>query len=264
MFKVPFFVLEGGLLSRLATSAYLYVPIIVSNFLPGFLSVRASILCVTLLGQTVPVRISRRLFMGLLVSMFLVVGAKGAHAQKVSGAIFTTDRNGQFVNANVYDSQEVVYLNGGPRPNQPCGAPGLPSGDYYFQVTDPSGKVLLSTDAIEERRVTVSNGMISSYNGSHAQATGSCGDVTVALYPYDPTPNEGGEYKVWMTPVGSYIPSEASSSYGFIASKSKTDNFKVLAPNIGTGPDSDGDGVPDESDLCPGVDDNSPECVPVS
>jgi len=63
-----------------------------------------------------------------------------------SGAIFTTDTNGTFVNANVYDDPTDVYLNGGPRANAPCTAAGLPDGDYYFQVTDPSGTVLLSAD----------------------------------------------------------------------------------------------------------------------
>ena len=55
-----------------------------------------------------------------------------AMAQKVSGAIFTTDANSNYVDANVYDSSEDVYLNGGPRPNAPCTAAGLPDRDYYF------------------------------------------------------------------------------------------------------------------------------------
>jgi hypothetical protein len=32
-----------------------------------------------------------------------------------SGAIFTTDQAGSFVNANVYERPEDVYLNRGPR-----------------------------------------------------------------------------------------------------------------------------------------------------
>ncbi|MDB4961148.1 MAG: hypothetical protein JWP01_1147 [Myxococcales bacterium] len=31
----------------------------------------------------------------------------------------------------------------------------------------------------------------------------SLGAITVQLFPYLDTPNNGGEYKVWMTPVGS-------------------------------------------------------------
>jgi hypothetical protein len=37
-------------------------------------------------------------------------------------------------------------------------------------------------------------------------------------------------------------------SFGFIPSKTKTDNFKVVNP---AAPDSDGDGIPDSDDLCP-------------
>jgi hypothetical protein len=37
-------------------------------------------------------------------------------------------------------------------------------------------------------------------------------------------------------------------SFGFIPSKTKTDNFKVVNP---AAPDSDGDGIPDSDDHCP-------------
>lgn len=69
-----------------------------------------------------------------------------ATANALSGAIFTTLENGSRVNANIFEAQEDVYLDGGPGQNAPAGAAGLPEGDYYFQVTDPSGKVLLSLD----------------------------------------------------------------------------------------------------------------------
>ena len=67
-------------------------------------------------------------------------------APPLSGAIFTTVSDGTVVNGNTkYESKCEVYLDGGPGPNAPAGAAGLPAGDYYFQVTDPSGKKLLST-----------------------------------------------------------------------------------------------------------------------
>ena len=92
---------------------------------------------------------------GSLVTVTLLFGVWIAIAAQVTGAIFTTTFDGGFVNANVYDSFLGPYLNGGPRPNAPCAAAGLPNGDYYFQVTDPSGSVLLSTDSISERMVYV-------------------------------------------------------------------------------------------------------------
>jgi hypothetical protein len=137
-----------------------------------------------------------------------------------SGAIFTTDANSSFVNGNVYEQRGEVYLNGGPRANAPCTAAGLPDGDYYFQVTDPSGQEVLSTDDVENRRVTVSGGVIVATAGSHGTGVGKCpGSITVQLCPFSETPNNGDEYKAWMTPV--------TLNKTFSRSASKTDNFKV-------------------------------------
>ena len=61
-------------------------------------------------------------------------------APPLSGAIFTTNMNGTRVNQNHYNDKCEVYLDGGPGDNAPQWAAGLPDGDYYFQVTDPSGK----------------------------------------------------------------------------------------------------------------------------
>ena len=167
--------------------------------------------------------------LGFLV-LAILIRANSAAAAPVTGAIFTTTVLGEFVNANVYDAQEDVYLNGGPKPNAPCTAAGLPDGDYYFQVTDPSGSVLLSNDlnGVENRRVMVSKGVIVSTTGTHYTGVGGCGDITIQLSPYNQTPNEGGEYKVWMTPVGAY--SGSAGSFGFLPKYSKTDNFKVNIP----------------------------------
>ena len=82
-----------------------------------------------------------------------------------SGAIFTTVADGSRVNANIFSAKcdgLGVYLDGGPGPNAPPTAAGLPDGDYFYQVTDPSGKVLLSTDAQRYRRFTVVGGLITS------------------------------------------------------------------------------------------------------
>jgi len=180
----------------------------------------------------------------------------GLAAQGFTGAIFSTNRDGSFVNGNVYDDKEDPYLNGGPRANAVCSAAGLPDGDYFFQITDPSGSVLLSSDALDpNRRVTVAAGKIVAASGSHGQGGGRCGDVTVQLAPFDTTPNEGGEYKVWMTPVEKYD-GNGAGTFGFLPRHSKTDNFKVASSSI----DSDGDGIPDADDLCPFFYDPSNTC----
>jgi hypothetical protein len=184
-----------------------------------------------------------------LAALVLTTITAAALAAPLTGAIFTTDINSNFVNANVYDDKEAVYLNGGPRPNAPCTAAGLPNGSYYFQVTDPSGKELLSSDDVGNRMVEVYNGVITAYveipgTLPHSTGLGKCpGSVSVGLFPYNQTPNPGGEYKVWITRVEDYDTTATLGSFGFIPNKSKTDNFKVISSL-----DSDGDGIPDDED----------------
>jgi hypothetical protein len=184
---------------------------------------------------------SSLLLVAAAVFALVTVGFNSAAmAQKVNGAIFTTLFDGSSVDHNIYTAKQDVYLNGGPNSlSAPCTAAGLPDGEYYFQVTDPSGKIVLSTDELSERMVRVQGGIIKYYLGTtHSLSVGKCGSVTVQLMPFDDTPNPGGEYKAWMTPVLGFK--------GFLPSKSKTDNFK--APGD-TDIDSDNDGLTDEYEI---------------
>lgn len=155
-------------------------------------------------------------------------------AGALSGAIWTTDKNGNIVNGNIYRNKCDVYLNGGPGPNAPIGAAGLPEGDYYFQVTDPSGKVLLSTDDIEFRWFHVNEcGVIDAADPTHptrddkGEPPSDCSGApqVVPLCDYDDTPNNGGVYKVWITRQEDYSPGDGR--HGFVPPFCKTDNFKV-------------------------------------
>jgi choice-of-anchor A domain-containing protein len=246
----------------------------------------------------------------------LMAATVAVAAPPLSGAIFTTTATGDVVNENVhYGAKEEVYLDGGPGPNAPSTAAGLPEGDYYFQVTDPSGKDLLSSDHISCRSFHVNEyGVINEYytTGSNytkvetkskgkttyswvasactGHATGIDLDyggapenaITVQLFPYDDTPNNGGVYKVWIIPTTDYLENVgeiidpvvdcAGSStcnvngedwsggyfHGFIGSDSKTDNFKVTkkgkpceAPTITVQKfiDADADGVWDSNEF---------------
>ncbi|MGZ8500287.1 MAG: thrombospondin type 3 repeat-containing protein [Candidatus Binatia bacterium] len=219
-------------------------------------------------------RTKQKSFSAAIPLLALSLASSPAIAGQVTGAIFTTDRDSNFVNANVYDtaattidlSKTAPYLNGGPRPNAPCSAAGLPDGSYYFQVTDPSGKVLLSLDPISNRGVMVAGGLIVGLNSgsTHDMGMGKCmgiytQNITVELFPFFRTPNPGGEYKVWMTKdyvtcainedPNSTSTTPCQGSFGFIPSLSKTDNFKVV--------DYDGDGIPDGEDNCPDVPDTT-------
>lgn len=175
-------------------------------------------------------------------------------ASALTGAVFTTLSDGTRVNHNIYDAKEDVYLDGGPGSSAPAGAAALPEGDYYFQVTDPSGKILLSTfDPVECRQFHVdATGVISSVpNNGCAHATGvdaDHGGLTVQLMPYDDTPNRGGEYKVWVTNVDDYVPGQGK--HGFVAADSKTDNFKVRAGSREERPPCCGNGVVEQYEEC--------------
>jgi hypothetical protein len=175
----------------------------------------------------------KRPVMLLIVVVGLLVSTTAAFAKVPSGAVFTTFWDGSRVNANNFDYATDVYLDGGPGANAPADAAALPAGDYVFQVTDPSGKTLLSTDAPECRTFHVDEeGLISTVGDPSGcgHVTGydvDHGAVTVQLYPFDDTSNAGGVYKVWVTPLEQFDPA-GGKYHGFTPSGSKTDAFKVV------------------------------------
>jgi hypothetical protein len=151
-----------------------------------------------------------------------------------NGAIYTSTFDGQIVNQNLYPSKDAVYLNGGP---QNLNGKGLPNGEYYFQVTTPSGAKLLSTDNLVCRQVQVTNGAVNGY-GPDAAAAGCAhangnfnlanNSIPLQLVPFDDTSNNGGEYKVWLIRKSSTtVPDPDGLHVSFNGGNSKTDNFKV-------------------------------------
>ncbi|GAB4390809.1 MAG: hypothetical protein Kow0025_25350 [Thermodesulfovibrionales bacterium] len=203
------------------------------------------------------------LCLALLLIAAVALYPVAAQAVAPSGAIFTTLSDGSEVNLNQFPAKEDVYLDGGPGPGAPQTAAGLDDGIYVLQVTDPSGKVLLSSDLAGCRQFEVVDGIIVGVvpYDSCAHNTGldiDHGAATVQLFPYNDTPNKGGVYKVWVTLVEDYLegcalqgvmdglnvvdcgPFDRRSggvAHGFIPAESKTDNFKV------------GEGPPQEIDV---------------
>jgi hypothetical protein len=181
-------------------------------------------------------RISRRLSLTSLTVLFvsaLLIYVNTTSAG-VSGAIYTTTKDGTIVNQNLYGSTADVYLSGGP---QNKNAAGLTDGTYYFQVTDPSGKTLLSTDNAVCRQLKVTGGRVAGADpaaGACAHADGvfnpANGTLPIQVAPFSKTPNNGNEYKAWVVPVGSATISGTDPKVlNFNKNNSKTDNFKAQA-----------------------------------
>lgn len=161
----------------------------------------------------------------LLLSLLLTGSA-------FAGAIYTTDNTGTIVNANTqYGTPADVYLSGGP---QNTTASGPADGTYYFQVTDPSGKTLLSTDNAVCRQLTVTGGRVvgaSPASGACAHLDGTPnpanGATPVQLAPFGPTPNAGNVYKAWMIPTSKATIGSDPKILTFAHKNAKTDNFKI-------------------------------------
>ena len=192
----------------------------------------------------------------------LALPAATAHAQprtqSLQGAIFTSTIDHSVVNGNIYQAMEDVYLNGGPNNANCRGGQRLPDGDYYFQVTDPSGKELLSTmSAPWERSFRISGGVIISNLGDQAKhpsgGTSHCGSLAIRLFPYNFTPNPGGVYKAWITRKSDYetvcgIGVDCGLA-GFVERSSKTDNFKVRDFTPPVDPPDDEEPPPEEPEF---------------
>jgi hypothetical protein len=159
---------------------------------------------------------------------------------QVNGAIYTTNSDASKVNGNIYQSKDAVYLSGGPQNKNDAGLSPAP-GYYYFQVTDPSGANLLSTDAITCRVVYVNSlGRVDGIPGTassdptaggfgtsgcyHANGTANDlnGALPVQLIPYLDTTNPGGEYKAWLTPVNLYTPAVGHSDLSIVPARRTT------------------------------------------
>jgi len=156
-------------------------------------------------------------------------------ATSFSGAIFTTNQPGSTVNENIYQGAQDVYVNGGPNNTSSHGLP--PNEVFYFEVTDPSGKVLLSSDPVNCRQVlTNAEGRVfGAYAGDGCvhevgHVDSSNGSLSVKLWPFNRTPNVGSEYKVIFvrkTAPGVSV-EEDGRHLDYPRSATKSDNFKVL------------------------------------
>jgi hypothetical protein len=153
---------------------------------------------------------------GLTIAILLVTTVIGFNqispaASQLSGAVFTTESACLGVDENIFALKDDVYLDGGS--NSPNAGSGLPDGYYAVKVTEPNGTLLGTTAGSgDETPVHVTNGNFD-----------ICYQLSAILIKasdqspgYDTTSNNGGEYKVWVSP-----------DTNFDRNNSKTDNFKV-------------------------------------
>ncbi len=161
-------------------------------------------------------------FLRLLPLLLLAVPVRA----EVPGATFALNRLGNHVEGNAFPRKDGVYFSGGPHGS--CTAQGLSAGIWCFQVTDPAGTVLLTTDPIAQRSVRVAGGVIVEYLGTTRASSlvGPCGALNVRLAPFAVTPYPIGEYKIWLTRIEDYDP-QGSNLFGFDPALSKSDNFRV-------------------------------------
>jgi hypothetical protein len=153
------------------------------------------------------------------------------------GAIGTVGAGTPASPQQVFGRRSDVYLAGGPA-GTPCRFTDyISDGKYYFQVTDPSGTLLFSTDPVSERAVTVKGGVISSYNGTTHATDGktACGSLAVGLMPFADAGSQKAAYVVWLTAASNFDGSTtavdsvcgAGCFHGFHADLSRAYAFRV-------------------------------------
>jgi len=175
-----------------------------------------------------------------LTLAFTVGGGGGPGAEEeevlpyaaVVGSVSVALHDGQPAAAVIFEDRCDAYLVAG----QQEGAPWLPDGDYFFQVTSVSGEALLSSDEVRFRQVRVAGGGIEGVSGQGRHAVGidsASGAATVQLCPFGVSPDSSGMYQVWVTRVEDFqgdveaVESSAADCHGFLAARSARALFGV-------------------------------------
>jgi SdrD B-like domain len=169
------------------------------------------------------------------IAWLLALGACAAAVAQHPGPqkISLADSSGRPAADNLFAHAVDVFLSS---PGATCAAAGLPDGRYYLQVTDPSGKYLLSTDPPQARLITVRGGLfVQAGLTAHAIAPASvgCRSSLLAVAPIRETSKFGGIYKVWVTPADDFegdpsVPDNVCGPgcfHGFDTAQSLTVNF---------------------------------------
>lgn len=164
---------------------------------------------------------------GCLPGLAVLVSAPFFLAQ-VTGHLAVTNAQGMPESCFTSPSQVHFYL--GPALTNCTTNPPV-DGDYYFQVTDPSGVNLLSTDPLQDRRFSVRGGRIATGNGVHVTLNSApCPSSRIlSVAPFGMSVSAMCQYKLWVTPVWEYHLKPAGF-HGFVPHRSLAQNFVVMKP----------------------------------
>ena len=148
-------------------------------------------------------------------------------------AISVSHWDGSTPEGDVFVNRCDVYLTTGPTEVTHT----LPDGDYVFQVTDVTGRSLLSTDEVRLRQIQMVDGVLRGVSGQGRHGMGgdgAGGATTVQVCPFDESPDASGEYRLWVTPVEDFrgdleaVDSAARDFHGFLANRSLVVVFDVM------------------------------------
>jgi hypothetical protein len=170
----------------------------------------------------------------LLAVAAMTVLAGSAIAQGFSGAIWTTDIEGQ-VDKNLYNAKEDVYLNGGPHGN---GNGALPENEsFYVRVIEPGGDVLGTSVGLTNDRPVETD--------ENGNMVGVVDFIAYRLWDLVRETNADGTFIVpGDTPNGFRTSTNGGNEYVVEISldsefaNKKSDNFKVLVVEGGGTPQS--------------------------
>jgi outer membrane lipoprotein SlyB len=150
----------------------------------------------------------------------------------IGGSVSVALHDGQAAKTVIFEDKCDAYLVVRGQDSSPR----LPNGDYFFQVTNASGKILLSSDEVRFRQFRVADGAIEGVSGQGRHAVGIDslgGAATVQLCPFADSPDSSGVYEIWVTRVKDFegdvqaVDSSAPDSHGFLAARSATGLFGV-------------------------------------
>lgn len=141
--------------------------------------------------------------------------ATASKLSNLQGAIYTsTLAQCDMVNRNLYALKADVTVQGGPQNDRAAGL--VPEAKFYVKVTNPAGSVVLGTSLNTANEQPIETNELGKFKQCYELVKILARASDASRAGFDDTPNNGNEYKVWV-----------SLSRDFDPNLTKTDTFKV-------------------------------------